>query len=351
MILLAGCAGVDTDVVADSSANDVTETGPSTATESASTTPSMTQTPTPTPAPTETEADTSSDSVTSVTQGRWTLNTTGTAEATVENGVHTYSVYKCERATGTRSLGYTDEVTLNLDYELTAEQWWEVPTVSVYVDGERVYRGTVGDRDGETVFDAEAYGTTDGTIDETVQTGGNTTVRVGLTPSNYCSAGDHATTTLSLSNVSLSTPTAESTGLQWTQNTTGDATATVNDTGHSYSVYKCERATSTTKLGDTDSVSLAFDYELTAEQWWEVPTVEVYVDDERVFRGKVGQGEGETIFDAEAYGTASGSVNETIQTGGDTEVLIGVTPSNYCDSGDHATTTLTVTDLSVSTEE
>jgi len=158
-------------------------------------------------------------------------------------------------------------------------------------------------------------------------------------------------TETSVSESDTTTVASNGTGLTWTQETTGSANASIESGVHTYSVYKCERATSTTELGETDAVTLSFDYELVAEQWWEVPTVEVYVDDQRVFRGKVGQGEGETIFDAESYGTASGSINETIQTGGDTEVLVGVTPSNYCGSGDHATTTLTISDLSVSTEE
>lgn len=118
-----------------------------------------------------------------------------------------------------------------------------------------------------------------------------------------------------------------------------------------YAVYKCERAKTTADLGTTDSVDLQLDYRLTAEQWWEVPVLEVYVDDERVYRGTGSESfAGETIFRTNSYGTAAGSIAKTIQTGGETEVVLGIEPSNSCSTGDHAGTTLEVSNFNVTAQ-
>jgi hypothetical protein len=118
-----------------------------------------------------------------------------------------------------------------------------------------------------------------------------------------------------------------------------------------YAVYKCERAKTTANLGSTDSVDLQFDYKLIAEEWWEVPVLEVYVDDDRVYRGTGSESfAGETIFRTNSYGTAAGSIAKTIQTGGETEVVLGIEPSNYCSAGDHAGTTLEVSNFNVTAQ-
>jgi hypothetical protein len=151
-----------------------------------------------------TRADTPSQTSYTTSELEWTTNTSGTASVEIGPESLTSTVYKCERATSSTQLGVTDSVVVNFDYELVADQWWEVPVLEVYVDGERVYRGTGSERfTGETIFQTNSYGSAAGSIDTTIQTGGDTVLLVGIEPSDSCSAADHADTTLEVSNLNV----------------------------------------------------------------------------------------------------------------------------------------------------
>lgn len=239
-----------------------------------------------------------------------------------------------------------------------------------------VQESGVQDTDGDGVIDSQDYAPRDPSVQRESQVTRTTTSRD--TPSDDTpTATSQATTgsptqtqtptptrTPTATSTPTATPTATSTPaptssqpsssggeLDWRTETTGSASVDIDSEPLTYAVYKCERAKTTANLGSTDSVDLQFDYKLTAEEWWEVPVLEVYVDDERVYRGTGSESfAGETIFRTNSYGTAAGSIAKTIQTGGETEVVLGIEPSNSCSAGDHAGTTLEVSDFNVTAQ-
>ena len=178
-------------------ASGATPEGTETETPTQTPTPTATETPTQTPTPTATETPTPTPTPTGGVDGAsdWETATDGDADADVRGPTELdFRVFKCSNASATRSYdaGGSD-VTVSLDYEVEAEQWWEPPYVIVRDGGRTVYESETADVDDKT-FQVESYGTANGSFERSVPVEGSFTVEVGLRPSGNCSAGDHANT-------------------------------------------------------------------------------------------------------------------------------------------------------------
>jgi hypothetical protein len=103
-------------------------------------------------------------------------------------------VFKCSNAFATKRFNATStEATVAFDYEVESEEWYEAPYLIVREGGEIVYESQNIDTDDKT-FTVESYGTASGSFERTVSVSDPFTIEMGIRPSNYCSAGDHANT-------------------------------------------------------------------------------------------------------------------------------------------------------------
>ncbi|WP_435364903.1 hypothetical protein [Haloarchaeobius sp. DYHT-AS-18] len=155
---------------------------------------------------TDTAVDTGTDTATTAQPattpdtGSWATAERGDATTTVlAQDELEFRVVQCSRAAATKELGdRSGTLQFEFDYETAAEAWWELAFFQVFEDGVEVLRMTVHT---DPKLQMKAYGSASGSVDRTVSVDGETSVRFGIMPSDYCDAGDHAWTTFHVSDL------------------------------------------------------------------------------------------------------------------------------------------------------
>ena len=88
----------------------------------------------------------------------------------------------------------TQEINISFDWETQASGWYEGAELRIFEDGERTYRqGFSVDRDD----------TNTGSYSDSINVDGNTTVRLLVRESSYCSASDHNWTEFRIANFEI----------------------------------------------------------------------------------------------------------------------------------------------------
>ncbi|WP_312907594.1 hypothetical protein [Natronosalvus caseinilyticus] len=136
--------------------------------------------------------------------GPWQTDVENDASVEGNETALTIRVHQCSSGSVTQAIN-DERVAISFDYEIEAEGWWERPYVEVLEDGAPVWTGSVGRSDlyDEQVFEISAGGTTRGHVQKTVSGTGPLEVRLGIVPSEACSAGDHGTTWLRVLNFEI----------------------------------------------------------------------------------------------------------------------------------------------------
>lgn len=144
------------------------------------------------------EDDTTDDGLTA----DWETETTENASASVvdgsaDGGELEFSVVQCNSALAEGSLGELDtELQIAFNYDVDPDEWYESRVFEVLVDGDVVYDTS----DDEYVsIDAEQGTVTTGSVYTSVDVDGDTTVRLGLEPSEPCANPDHGETRFTVS--------------------------------------------------------------------------------------------------------------------------------------------------------
>jgi hypothetical protein len=107
-------------------------------------------------------------------------------------------------------------------------------------------------------------------------------------------------------------------------------------------VTRCNTALARADLGAVaGDLWVAFDYRVEAEMWYEARTVAAAVDGERRDLGAP---------PAEEYGATTGRFVERVAVDGETTLVLGVEPSDYCGNADHGETRLAVENLRVTVD-
>ncbi|WP_435319513.1 hypothetical protein [Haloarchaeobius sp. TZWSO28] len=152
------------------------------------------------PEATGTDTATTAQPATTPDPGSWATAERGDATTTVvAQDELEFRVVQCSRAAATKELGdRSGTLQFEFDYETAAEAWWELAFFQVFEDGVEVLRMTVHT---DPKLQMKAYGSASGSVDRTVSVDGETSVRFGIMPSDYCDAGDHAWTTFHVSDL------------------------------------------------------------------------------------------------------------------------------------------------------
>lgn len=164
----------------------------------------LTGTPTGTVEQTEntTEATTPATPTGSVWQTERTTDATARVITDSLDGGHlSLSVVQCNSASARAALGQVDgRVHISFNYEVSTEGYWEEPYVQVVADGEVAYDS---DDDQSISIRKERASTTTGAVLTHADVAGDTAVRFGIRPSEYCSNGDHGETSFTVSKIQV----------------------------------------------------------------------------------------------------------------------------------------------------
>ncbi len=118
----------------------------------------------------------------------WLANTSGNADAIADNGAMRLRVYKCSNVFVEHNLGKVNgNITVNFDWNMLSEGWWEEMRWKLFVDGKPVLDNGNG-------FMGVAYGSTGGHVTQSVKAKGNAVLQYSLEQSWACSYGDHYNT-------------------------------------------------------------------------------------------------------------------------------------------------------------
>ena len=135
--------------------------------------------------------------------GVWTPTTTSNADVTETDGVLRFRVYKCNRATASRTFDASGPVEISFDWRTYADQWYEVPDWHL-VDART---GQAVDYTVLSGEDVNAVGTPGGdksrSLTVRAETDGPTRIEFELKPSNPCSNFDHADTYFEVDNLAV----------------------------------------------------------------------------------------------------------------------------------------------------
>lgn len=119
-------------------------------------------------------------------------------------------------------------------------------------------------------------------------------------------------------------------------------------------VENCSTAQADAAIGTVDEVTVAFDWELDTNGWWERPEFSIETETgDTIWRGSVGKYAGdEEIFDIGANEETAGEYENTWEIETDDPIFIrfAIYPSDHCASSDHKRTTLRIPSVSVSTQ-
>jgi hypothetical protein len=116
-------------------------------------------------------------------------------------------------------------------------------------------------------------------------------------------------------------------------------------------VENCSTATADSTIGTVDELSVAFDWEIIAEGWWERPEFAIETESgETIWRGSVGKYSGDAeIFDIKPDEETAGRYENTwtIETDEPIRIRFALYPSDPCDAPDHDRTTFKISNVSV----
>ena len=134
---------------------------------------------------------------------------------------------------------------------------------------------------------------------------------------------------------------------EWDTTTDGDADARALDTETlELRVFKCSTAVASTNLGEIrGEIEISFDYELTAQQWFEQGMFVVVEDGSETYRSF--ESGANTLIEHTRGETERGSVSETVAVDGDVDLDFRIEPSPHCRAGDHGETALRVENVDV----
>lgn len=270
----------------------------------------------------------------------WKATVEGDGDALARSPSDLYfRVNGCSDAAAARTYSVeSDEATISFDYEVAAEGWWERPYLRIYDSGEKIYDS--GDDPVRNIARTE-YGTTTGTFETTVSTSGTITVEFGLERSRHCENGDHANTYFRVNGVTVS---AGRPG--WQTNRAGNGAALARDGATvDLRVYRCARASAIKRIDASDEdVTVSFDYEVTAEGWWERPYVRIYDAEGKLYDS----GDDDTRgIERSDHATTTGTFRVTVASTSDIAAVLGLEPSRHCGNGDHANTHFRIANFAV----
>ncbi|WP_338728657.1 hypothetical protein [Haladaptatus sp. DJG-WS-42] len=130
----------------------------------------------------------------------------------------------------------------------------------------------------------------------------------------------------------------------WEISTEGDARVNVGDDSTlELTVHKCSRATASQRIpAPGDSVTVAFDYTVRAEGWYEIPDFIVAQESELLYFAR-------SDIEKAAYEETTGHIEQTVSVDPEKEVLIAalIEPSDVCGNGDHGDTEFIIENLTV----
>jgi hypothetical protein len=128
----------------------------------------------------------------------------------------------------------------------------------------------------------------------------------------------------------------------WETTTHGAAAAdVVGETELSLRVYRCSMAEIKTGLGTVEGqLGLSFDYTVTAEGWYEIPTVAIVEDGTEQPLQRVD-------IERQEYSTTQGAVETTVPVDGEVGLAFRLEPSGHCNNSDHADTFFEVRNIDV----
>lgn len=134
----------------------------------------------------------------------------------------------------------------------------------------------------------------------------------------------------------------------WQTTIENDASVEGTETDLAFRVYKCSSVAATRSIPEGDA-TVAFDYEIEAEQWWERPYMQILEDGALIWEGSVGSSElyDDRIFDISAGGRTRGRVEKPVSGTGPLQVRLGITPSGVCSASDHGTTWFRVSNFTI----
>lgn len=286
-----------------------------------------------------TDSVTATESVPDASRSEWRTTTDGDADAIARSPSDLYfRVNQCSNTSAIREYSVeSDEVTISFDYEVAAEQWWERPYLRIYDSDTTIYDSS---DDPARHIARREHGTATGTFEATVSTSEAITVELGLEPSRHCENGDHANTYFRVHGLNVSSGQPA-----WQTNRTDNAAVFSRDpTAVDLRVYRCAHASAIKRIEEPDGdVTISFDYEVAAEQWWERPYLRIYDNAAKIYDS--GEDE-ERRIKRKDHAKTTGDFEVTVSPDSDIELELGVEPSQHCRNYDHANTYFTIANFS-----
>lgn len=144
-------------------------------------------------------------------------------------------------------------------------------------------------------------------------------------------------------------PVPDASPSEWRTTTDGDGDALARSPSDLYfRVNGCSDASAVREYSvESDEATISFDYEVTAERWWERPYLRVYDGDTTIYDSS---GDPTRHIVRTEGGTTTGTFEIAVSTSGTITVEFGIERSRHCENGDHANTYFRVHGLNVSPE-